>query len=448
MRAVDEYFGITAAGSSFRIEVRAGVTTFLTMAYILFVNPDILGKAIVIDGHNLFAQILTATALAAAIGTLMMGVIAKYPYALAPGMGINAYFTFTVVMGQGVPWRTALGAVFISGVLFLILSVSGVRAWVVDAIPPSLKIGTAAGIGLFLAIIGASASGLVVDHPATLVTLGDLSAPGPLLAVAGVILIATLLARRLPGAILVGIFAISVVAIATDAPVFNGASFAGFQHGVVQSPAWPVDLIGALDIRGAFGLGLLSIVFVFLFVDFFDTAGTLMGLSEKAGFTDVQGRLPRANQAFSADAIATSVGAVLGTTSTTTYIESASGIEEGGRTGFTAVVVAILFAGSVFFWPLAAAVPSVATAPALIVVGAMMMSNLHRVKWADYTESVPVFLTIVLMPLTYSIANGISFGIVSFVAIRALAGRGREVHGLMYGLAALLVARYVYLGAG
>lgn len=441
---IDDYFGVRRAGSSLRTELRAGITTFLTMAYILFVNPSILGKAIPIEGAG--PQLLTATALAAAVGSLLMGLLARYPFALAPGMGINAYFTYTVVLGQGVPWPTALGATFVSGLFFLAISLTGLRAWLVDAIPAPLKIGTAAGIGLFLALIGLENAGLVVDHPATLVTLGDLGGASARLGVFGVLLIGVLLARRVRGAILLGIAVTSALAILTRAPVFGGAPFPGFAEGVVRPPVWPTELFFALDLRGAFELGLLGIVFVFLFVDFFDTAGTLIGLSEKAGFTDAEGRLPRASQAFTADAIATSVGALFGTSTTTTYIESASGIEEGGRTGLVAVIVAACFLLSLFFWPLAGAVPPVATAPALIVVGAMMMSNLGRVDWTDPAVAVPCFVTLVGMPLSYSIANGISFGIIAHTAIGALAGR--RPHPVMYALSALLVARYAWLAGG
>jgi len=448
VNAIDRYFGITASGSSMRREVRAGATTFLTMAYILFVNPDILSKAITIEGVNVFPQLLTATALAAAIGSLTMGIVAKYPYALAPGMGINAYFTFTVVMGQGIEWRVALGAVFLSGIAFIVLSLVGVRALIVNAIPTCLKVGTAAGVGLFLAIIGAQAAQIVVDHPATLVTLGDLSGASPRLAAFGIFVTAILLARRIPGAILGGIAVTSIIAIVTGAEVYAGNQAFGGIDAVVRAPVWPTDIAGALDVKGALGLGLFGIVFVFLFVDFFDTAGTLLGLSQKAGYTDEKGQLPRASQAFTADAVATTIGALLGTTSTTTYIESAAGIEEGGRTGFTAVVVALFFLLSLFLWPLAGAVPAAATAPALIIVGAMMMSSVGAVDWNDYTEAVPVFLTIVTMPLTYSIANGISFGIIAYVVVNVGAGKARSMHWLLYGLAGLLVVRYVWLAAG
>ncbi|HEX7023053.1 MAG TPA: NCS2 family permease [Trueperaceae bacterium] len=443
---LDRYFGVSREGSSIPVEIRAGITTFLTMAYILFVNPQILGTAITIDGVNVISQLLTTTALAAAIGTLLMGVLARYPFALAPGMGLNAYFTYSVVLGLGIDWRTALGAVFLSGIVFLALSFVGTRELIINAIPANIKLATAAGIGLFLAIIGSINAGIVVDNPATLVGLGDLRGPGVLLSIFGLVIIGTLLALRVRGAILIGIVLTSILAIVTRAPVYGGEAFAGFGGPIVRAPVWPTDIFLQMDIGGALGLGILGVVFIFFFVDMFDTAGTLLGISEKAGFVDDQGRLPRATQAFSADAIATIAGATLGTSTVTSYVESAAGIEDGGRTGLTAVVVGVLFLLSIFFWPLAAAVPGVATAPALIIVGAMMMSNVSRVDWDDYSNAIPAFLTVIGMPLTYSIANGISFGIISYVLIKLLSGRTKEIHWLMVVLAALLVARYAYIG--
>jgi AGZA family xanthine/uracil permease-like MFS transporter len=429
------------------VELRAGLTTFLTMAYILFVNPTILGNAIVIEGVNVFGQLLTTTALAAAAGTLMMGLVAKYPFALAPGMGLNAYFAFSVVLGQQIPWQTALGAVFISGLAFLVLSVVGVRELIVNALPLPLKQGISAGIGLFLATIGLVSSSLVVAHPVTLVTLGDPTSSSVLLLLFGLIVIAALMARQVGGAILIGIALTSAVAILTDAPVYQGEVFGGFKDGLIQAPVWPTDLFLQMDVAAAFEMGVLGIVFIFLFVDFFDTAGTLIGLSQAAGFADKRGQLPRASRAFACDAVATTIGAALGTSSTTSYIESAAGVRAGGRTGLTAVAVACLFLISIFFWPLAGAVPAVATAPALIVVGTMMLSGLQSVDWKDPAVAVPVFLTVIGMPLTFSIANGISLGIIAWAAIHLLSGRGRRVHWLMWVLSGLLVARYVWLSA-
>lgn len=443
---IERMFGVRSQGSTLGIEVRAGLTTFVTMAYILFVNPTILQNAIHLGaGANTFGQLLTATALAAAVGTLLMGLLARYPFALAPGMGLNAYFTFTVVLGQGIPWQTALGAVFISGVLFLLLSVVGIREAILNAIPADLRVAIVAGIGLFLAFIGAQNAGLVVDHQATLVTLGDLGAPGPLLALFGLIVTTSLLALRVPGAILIGIVTTTALAMVTGAAVYQGEPFTGFADGVVASPVWPKDLFLSLDVGGALALGGLDIIFVFAFVDLFDTAGTLIGLSTKAKFTDGEGRLPRAGLAFSADALATIFGSLVGTSTTTSYIESASGVEEGGRTGLTAVVIAVLFGLSIFLWPLAAAIPAVATAPALIVVGALMLSDVGSIRWRQPVIAVSAFLTMILMPLTFSIANGIAAGLITFALGHLLTGRFRQVHWLVYILAALLVVRFAWL---
>ncbi|QDG53035.1 NCS2 family permease [Persicimonas caeni] len=443
---LDRFFGLSEANTSPGAEMRAGLTTFLTMAYILFVNPSILAQAIQIEDANVTAQLLTATALAACFGTLVMGLVARFPFALAPGMGLNAYFAFTVVLGMGIPWQTALGAVFISGLVFVLLSFGGVRQAIVNAIPGDLQIATSAGIGLFLAIIGASNAGIVADHPVTLVTLGDVASPGVALALGGFLITAVLMALRVRGAILAGIVLTSVAAVVLGAPVFDGEAFGGLSEGVIRAPAWPVDLFAKLDLTAALSLGLLDVVFIFFFVDLFDTAGTLVGLGHKAGYMDEEGRLPGASRAFFSDAIATCFGAILGTSTTTSYVESAAGVEEGGRTGLTAVAVALLFGLSIFLWPLASAVPLVATAPALIIVGALMMSHIGEVDWSDVRVSVPAFVTIIGMPLTYSIANGISFGIISWVVIHLLSGKGRDVHPILYVLAVLLVVRYAWLG--
>ena len=440
---IDLYFGITASGSTFGKELRAGLTTFLTMSYILFVNPTILGAAIPVGLPHLMA----ATALAAAFGTLIMGLVARYPFALAPGMGLNAYFAYSVVLGQGIPWQLALGAVFISGLLFLLLSLAGTRQALIDAIPASLKAAITAGIGLFLATIGLVNGGLVVAHKQTLVTLGDLASPAALIALIGLATMGVLMALRVSGAILIGILTASITAIISGAPVYNGQAFAGFSQGLVRAPAMPGELFLALDLSGALGMGVLTIVFTFLFVDFFDTTGTLIALSYKTGKLDGKGRLPRARAAFCADAMATSVGALLGTSSTTSYIESASGIEEGGRTGLTAVFVALLFLLSLFLWPLAEIVPQAATAPALITIGALMMFTTTKIKWDEHGEALPAFLTIIGMPLTYSITNGISLGIVAYCLINLFSGRGGKVHWLLYLLAVLLILRFAFLSA-
>ncbi|HEY5349199.1 MAG TPA: NCS2 family permease [Candidatus Lustribacter sp.] len=446
---IDRYFGIAAAGSTVPRELRAGLTTFLTMSYVLLVNPQVLGNAIVIpDG---FAKLLVVTALAAAIGSLLMGLIARYPFAQAPGMGLNAYFAFTVVLGQKIPWQTALGAVAISGAIFVVLSILGARQAIVRAIPNHLKYSVTAGIGMFLAFLGLRNCGAVVANPDTFVTLGAMTSAPVLIAIFGLFVISVLMVRRVPGAILIGIVASTIVAIATHAAVYVGPKgalvpFGGFSNGIIQMPIAPTGLVGALDLHAALGLGILAVVFTFFFVDFFDATGTLVALANKAGVLDADGNLPRARRTFACDGLAAICGAFLGTSTTTAYIESASGIEEGGRTGLVATTVAVLFILSMVFWPLAAAIPAAATAPALIVVGALMLDGLRSIAWKDYAILISAFLTVVTMPLTFSIANGVSFGVISYAVIKLLSGRGKEVDPLLYLVAAALIARYIWLG--
>jgi AGZA family xanthine/uracil permease-like MFS transporter len=431
---LERLFHLQENGTTVRTEVEAGITTFLTMAYILAVNPLILSEAgVPIEGA------LFATAVAAAIGSLLMGLLANYPFALAPGMGLNAYFTYAVVLGMGVPWQTALGAVFISGVIFLLLTLGRVRELVVRAIPMTLKLATGAGIGLFIAFLGFKSAGIVAASPATFVTLGEVTALPTLLALGGLVLTAALLARKWKSAIIVGIVATAAAAYLT---------------GVAEAPESVVSIPDAsstflqLDISGALGLGILQVVFVFLFVDLFDTVGTLIGLSSQAGFLTEEGELPGARRALMADSIATTAGALLGTSTVTSYIESATGVAEGGRTGLTAVTVSALFLVAIFFSPLAAAVPAIATAPALIIVGSLMLKSALGIEWDDATEAVPAFVTLIGMPLTFSIANGLALGFISYPLIKLVAGRGKEVSVLVYVLAALFVLRYAYLGAG
>jgi AGZA family xanthine/uracil permease-like MFS transporter len=445
---LDRYFGVAAAGSTVARELRAGLTTFLTMSYVLFVNPLVLGNAIAIP--NAFAKLLVVTALAAAIGTFLMAFVARYPFAVAPGMGLNAYFAYTVVIGQKIPYQTALGAVFISGVIFVALSLVGARQAVARAIPLPLKYAVTAGIGAFLAFIGLKNCGLIVPNPATLVTLGSFGSAPALIAVLGFAVTASLLARRVPAAIVFGIVAATLVAVVTRAPVYPGAHdslvpFSGLTNGILALPVWPTGLIGALDIRGAIGLGLLTVVFTFFLVDFFDATGTLVGLASKAGFLDARGDLPRSRATFTCDGLAAMIGAALGTSTTTAYIESAAGIEEGGRTGLTAATVGVLFLAAMLLWPIAGAIPAAATSPALVIVGAMMLERIREIDWDDYAVAIPVFLTIIAMPLTFSIANGVSFGVISYAGLKLLAGRGRDVDPLLYGVAVVLIARYVWL---
>lgn len=430
---LERAFHLRAHGTTVRTEVEAGLTTFLTMAYVLAVNPLILHQAGVP-----FEGALFATAVSAAVGCFLMGILANYPFATAPGMGLNAYFTYAVVLGLHYPWQTALGAVFLSGVVFLILTLLRIRELVVKAIPLGLKLATGAGIGLFIAFIGLKNAGVVGPSEATFVTLGQVTSLPAVLAIVGLTLTAALMARGWKSAIMVGILVTAAAAYLT---------------GVARPPSAVVALPDAsgtflkMDVRGALGLGLLHVVFVFFFVDLFDTVGTVVGLGHQAGFLTPEGDLPKAQRALLTDSIATIVGAALGTSTVTAYIESATGVAEGGRTGLTAMVVGVLFLLAVFFSPLAAGIPAMATAPALIVVGSLMLKGALEVKWDDQTEAIPAFLTMIGMPLTFSIANGLALGFVSYPVIKLLAGRGREVSPLVYVLAALFVVRYAYLGA-
>ncbi|MFQ5525813.1 MAG: NCS2 family permease [Thermoanaerobaculia bacterium] len=434
-RLLTRWFRLSENDTSVATEVRAGTVTFLTMSYILFVNPQILSAT------GMPAEdVASATALASAAATLLMGLVARYPFALAPGMGLNAYFTFGVVQGMGVAWPAALAAVFIEGILFLLLAVSGFRAALMRALPKAIKIATMAGIGLFLATIGLANAGIVVDHPSTLVTLGDLGSPAVLLALGGFVLMAALYAAGFRGAILAGILATTVIAWQT------GLSPA--PERIITAPRLPTETLLALDFSDLLTGKLLVVVLAFLFVDIFDTAGTLIGVGRLGGFLDSNEELPRANRAFAADAVGTTLGAALGTSTVTSYVESATGIEEGGRTGLTSVVVGLLFLLSLFFTPVFVAVPALATAPALILVGAIMMGSSRDIEWSRVDEAIPAFLTIALMPLTYSIANGISFGIMSFVALRLVRGRVRELNPLLLILALLLAAFYALRPGG
>jgi AGZA family xanthine/uracil permease-like MFS transporter len=430
---LERRFELERNGTTVRTEVQAGLTTFLTMAYILVVNPLILHQAGVPLQGALFA-----TAVSAAVGCILMGLLANYPFATAPGMGLNAYFTYVVVLGMGVPWRTALGAVFLSGVVFLLLTLLRIRELVVRAIPLGLKLATGAGIGLFIAFIGLKNAGVVAASPETFVTLGKVTTLSPLLALGGLVLTAALLARGWRSAVMVGILATAAAAFALGAAPTPTALLA-LPH--------PGETFLQMDVGAALRLGLLQVVFVFFFVDLFDTVGTIVGLGHQAGFLTPSGDLPRAQRALLTDSAATIVGAVLGTSTVTAYIESATGVAEGGRTGLTAVTVGVLFMLAVFLSPLAGAIPAIATAPALVVVGSLMLRGLLEVAWDDPTEAIPAFLTLVGMPLTFSIANGLALGFVTYPLVKLLAGRGREVSPLVYLLGALFVVRYAWLGA-
>jgi AGZA family xanthine/uracil permease-like MFS transporter len=424
---LDKYFQLEAHGTTVKREVLAGITTFLTMAYIIFVNPSILQLA----GMD-FGAVFMATCLAAAFGSAFMGLYANYPIALAPGMGLNAYFTFGVVKGMGYTWEVALGAVFISGLLFLLISVVKLRELLVNAIPMSMKLGIAAGIGLFLAIIALKNAGIVADHPATLVTMGNVKSMPVLLAAVGFALIAALSARKIPGAIVISILAVTAIAVALGIADFKG---------IASAPPSMAPVFLKMDLKGALDVGLWTIIFVFLFVDLFDNTGTLIGVAHRGGFLDKNGKLPRIGKALIVDSTSASVGAALGTSTTTSYIESAAGVDAGGRTGLTAVVVAFCFVGAVFFAPLAGTVPGFATAPALLYVACLMARSLKDLDWEDTTEFVPAIVTAITMPLTFSIAHGIGLGFICYAAIKVLAGRAKEMSIAVPIIAALFVAK-------
>uniref|UniRef100_B0SYE0 Xanthine/uracil/vitamin C permease n=1 Tax=Caulobacter sp. (strain K31) TaxID=366602 RepID=B0SYE0_CAUSK len=437
---LERVFGLKANGTNVRTEVLAGVTTFMTMAYIVVVNPTILGEA----GMPV-AAVAAATCLAAGFGSILMGLVANYPLALAPGMGLNAYFTYTVVKGMGVPWETALGCVFLSGVAFLILTLVGVRQMIVAAIPKPLFSAVAAGVGLFIAFIGLKEAGIIVASPATTVALGDLTTPTAAVAIMGLVLIAVLQAWRVKGAILIGILLATaagwVLGLAKIVPATSSLAD-------LTATAFKMDVMGAFNLKGGIGLALLEIIFVFLFVDLFDNVGTLVAVTKKAGLQAPDGSIPRLNRILLADSAATMVGAAAGTSTVTSYIESASGVTAGGRTGLTAVVVGVLFLLTLFFAPLVQAIPAAATAPALILVGAMMVGSLVDVDWADPTVAIPAFLTLITIPLTFSIANGLAFGITSYAVLRLLTGKIGKGDWLLLILAALFVLRFVYLAKG
>ncbi|MSP88639.1 MAG: NCS2 family permease [Alphaproteobacteria bacterium] len=423
-----DYFKFAENRTDLRTEVVAGVTTFLTMAYIIFVNPLILKDAGMDHG-----AVFVATCLAAAFGSLLMGLYANYPIALAPGMGLNAYFAYGVVKGMGHPWEVALGAVFVSGVLFLALSVTPVREWIINSIPRSLKLAISAGIGLFLGIIALKNAGVVVAHPATFVTVGKLTGAPVLLAVLGFFAMIALDARRIPGAIMIAILGTSALGIALGISPFNG---------IVSAPPSLAPTFMKMDIAGALSLGLLVIVFTFLLVDMFDNAGTLIGLAHRIGIIGPDGKVPRMNKVLITDSCAAMASGALGTSTTVSYIESAAGVRAGGRTGMTACVAGVLFLLALFLSPLATSVPAYATAPALLFVACLMTRGLTEIDWEDVTEYAPAVVTAISMPLTFSIAHGIGFGFVSYAAIKLLAGRHADVSPAVGVLAIVFVIKF------
>ncbi|MDK2126061.1 NCS2 family permease [Parachitinimonas caeni] len=425
---LERLFKLRENGTTVKTEVLAGLTTFLTMAYIVFVNPDILSQT----GMDKSA-VFVATCLAAALGSAVMGLVANYPIALAPGMGLNAYFTYTVVKGMGVSWQAALGAVFLSGILFLAVSLFKVREMIVNAIPRSLKLSISAGVGMFLAIIALKNAGIVVAHPATLVTMGNVHDPKVLLSIFGFMLVLALEYRKVTGSVIIGILSVTVLAVMLGLQPFSG---------VFSMPPSLGPTLMQMDVAGALNASLLGVIFVFFFVDLFDTTGTLIGVSHRAGLLDSQGKLPRLKRALLADSSAIAVGAALGTSSTTAYIESAAGTAVGGRTGLTAVVVAILFLAALFFSPLAGSVPAYATAPALCYVAVLMARGLAEIDWNDLTEAAPAVVTALAMPFTFSIADGIAFGFITYVAVKLLAGRFRDLSIPVVIIALLWVVKF------
>ncbi|MCI3947187.1 NCS2 family permease [Pseudomonas syringae] len=430
---LERLFQLKAHNTNVRTEILAGVTTFLAMAYILFVNPSILGETGMDKG-----AVFVATCLAAAIGSTVMGLIANYPIALAPGMGLNAFFTYTVVLHMGHSWQVALGAVFISAVMFFILSIFRIREWIINSIPLPLRSAIAAGIGLFLALIALHNAGIVVSNPATMIGMGDLKQPAPVLATLGFFLIVALDHLKVRGAVLIGILAVTLVSIALGFTPFGG---------VMSMPPSLAPTFMQLDIMGALDVGLVSIIFAFLFVDIFDNSGTLIGVAKRAGLMGKDGHMPKMGRALIADSTAAMAGSLLGTSTTTSYIESAAGVSAGGRTGLTAVVVAVLFLLALFFAPLASSVPAFATAPALLFVAVLMASGMAEIDWDDITVAAPVVITALAMPFTYSIANGIAFGFISWTAIKLLSGRWRELNSALVILSVLFVIKLGWFNA-
>jgi AGZA family xanthine/uracil permease-like MFS transporter len=427
---LERIFHLRENKTTVRTELLAGLTTFMTMAYVVVVNPRILSEAgMPVEG------VLFATCISAALATLVMGLWANYPIALAPGMSLNAYFTSSIVIGRGVPWQTALGVVFLSGMLFLILTLTNVREQIVNGIPDCLKHGTAAGIGVFIAFVGFRNAGIIVANPATFVGLGKISDPQVLLAALGVILIAILMVKRVGSAILLGIIAITLLGIPFGQSHWPAHLF---------SLPHPSGTLFKLDLRAATNIGLAELIFVFFFVDLFDNVGTLVGVCEQGGFLR-DGKLPRASRALLSDAIGTIIGALSGTSTVTSYIESAAGVAAGARTGLGNILIAALFGVAMFCAPLVAAIPSYATAPALILVGALMCGSVAKVRWEDFSEAVPAFLTLVCTPLTFSIATGLSLGMLSFTFIKVFTGKYREISPLIWVLSVLFLLRYAFL---
>ena len=428
---LEKLFKLRESGTDVRTEVLAGLTTFLTMVYIIFVNPAILG-----DAGLPKESVFVATCIVAALGTAVMGLYANYPIAMAPGMGLNAYFAYAVVLGMGIAWPAALGAVFISGCLFILVSLLGLRGMIVDGIPRSMRVAITVGLGMFLALIALKNAGIVVANEPTLVKAGDLHKPEALMAIAGFLAIVALDRLKVRGAILIGIVLVTVLSF-----FFGGNTY----KGIFSLPPSIEPTLFKLDIAGALSVGILNVVLVFFLVELFDATGTLMGVARRAGLL-VEGKMDRLNKALLADSGAIVAGSILGTSSTTAYLESASGVQAGGRTGLTALTVAVLFLACLFIAPLAGVVPAYATAPALLFVACLMLADLGDVEWGDSTESIPAAVTALVMPFTFSIAEGIAFGFITYAALKLLTGRAREVRPVVWIIAALFTFKIAYIG--
>ena len=429
---LNKLFGFDSKKHNIRTEIVAGITTFLTMSYILAVNPSMFG---LLEGKPAGA-VFTTTALAAIIGTLAMAFLAKLPFGLAPGMGLNAFFVFTVCMGMGYSWQFALTAVFIEGILFIIMTITNIREAIVNAIPKNLRYAIGGGIGLFIAFIGMQNAGIIVNDDATLIALGDITSGTALLALIGLVITGVLYALNVKGAMLIGILVTTVIGIPMGITEFKG---------IVSTPESIAPIFCKFEWHNIFTLDMLVIVFTFLFIDLFDTVGTLVGVSTKAKMVDENGRIPKLKQAFMADAIATTAGAMLGTSTTTTYVESAAGVAQGGRTGLTAFSIACCFAIALFFSPLFLSVPGAATAPVLILVGMLMMEPVRNIDFDDATEAIPSFITLIMMPLAYSISAGIMLGMISYVVINMCCGKFKKLTPAMYILAVLFILKYIFI---
>lgn len=431
MNAIERYFGIDGTNTTIKTEVMAGITTFLTMAYIIFVNPNVLAEAGMDKG-----AVFVATCLAAAFGCFIMGALARLPVALAPGMGLNAFFTYGVVLGMGYTWQTALGAVFLSGCIFIVLSLFKIREVIINAIPLALKQSIVAGIGVFIGFIALQSAGIIVGRESTLVMLGDMTQFAPAMAALGFFVIVMLAHNKIPGAVTIGILLIAIISL-----VAGHTQFAG----IVSMPPSIAPTFMQLDIAGAFDVGMISVIFAFLFVDLFDTTGSLVGITNKAGIMDKEGNIPNMGKALLADSTATVAGAMLGTSSTTSYIESVSGVASGGRTGLMAITVGVMFLLSLFFAPLASMIPGYATAGAIFYVAVLMLYSLKEIHWEDLTEAAPAAVVVLFTPLTYSVADGIALGFITYTVVKAVTGKFDQISVAVWVMSVVLLAKFIFL---